>query len=152
MVAVMLRSKSLVPLSHQHQHTLALCVRLERALQSGPVDLRAWQQEIKDQYEQELRCHFATEEHLLYPAANHFPELDSLIEELRDEHQRLRELVERARQCEMNQSELGEFQKLLSGHIRKEERKLFEALQRLMRPEDMHALGERLERELDKGG
>ena len=29
----MLRDRNLIPLSHQHQHALALCVRLDRALQ-----------------------------------------------------------------------------------------------------------------------
>ncbi len=139
----MLRDKSLIPLSHQHQHALALCVRLERALQSGPLDLGAWQQEI--------RSHFEAEEQVLYPAANRFPELDSMIEELHGEHQRLRQLVERAERQEMQKAELGEFQRLLAGHIRKEERKLFESLQRLMRTDEMRTLGERLAWELEKG-
>ncbi len=147
----MLRDKSLIPLSHQHQHALALCVRLERALQSGPLDLGAWQQEIKEEYEQEIRSHFEAEEQVLYPAANRFPELDSMIEELHGEHQRLRQLVERAGRQEMQKAELGEFQRLLAGHIRKEERKLFESLQRLMRTDEMRTLGERLAQELEKG-
>jgi hemerythrin-like domain-containing protein len=37
---------------------------------------------------------------------------------------------------------------LLSGHIRKEERRLFEALQRLLSPEELAAMGEALERAL----
>jgi len=43
----MLRDKNLIPLSHQHQHALALCVRLDRALQAGEVDAEAWQAEIQ---------------------------------------------------------------------------------------------------------
>ena len=31
----MLRDRNLIPLSHQHQHALALCVRLDRGLKSG---------------------------------------------------------------------------------------------------------------------
>jgi iron-sulfur cluster repair protein YtfE (RIC family) len=33
----MLRHPSLIPLSHQHQHALALCVTIDRALRSGPT-------------------------------------------------------------------------------------------------------------------
>jgi len=50
----MLRDKALIPLSHQHQHCLALCVRLDRALQAGEVDLEAWQAEIQQIFEQEI--------------------------------------------------------------------------------------------------
>jgi len=42
----MLRDKNLVPLSHQHQHYLALCVRLDRAIQAGEVDMEALRVEI----------------------------------------------------------------------------------------------------------
>lgn len=140
----MLRDPSLVPLSHQHQHTLAMCVRLDRDVHSGKVDVRVWQEEITRHYTGEIRAHFGAEEQILFPAANHFPELDSLVEELREEHHRLREIFDRAAQREMTAGELGPFSRLLSGHIRKEERKLFESLQRLMRSEDLRSLGERL--------
>jgi len=39
----MLRDKNLIPLSHQHQHALALCVRIERASPISADDLEAWQ-------------------------------------------------------------------------------------------------------------
>ncbi len=42
----MLRDKSLIPLSRQHQHVLALCVRIDRASPIGNADLAAWQAEI----------------------------------------------------------------------------------------------------------
>ncbi len=65
----MLRDKNLIPLSHQHQHCLALCVRLDRAIQAGDVDLEAWQAEIQQIFEQEITFHFAAEENELFPAA-----------------------------------------------------------------------------------
>jgi hemerythrin-like domain-containing protein len=144
----MLRDKSLIPLSHQHQHALALCVRLERALQPG-VDLNAWQQEIEQHFAQEIQLHFAAEEQVLFPASEQFPELDGLVEELLKEHQCLREFFEHAARRRMNGSELGEFAKLLSSHVRKEERQLFEALQKLMPAEDMKQLGEQLGQSLE---
>ena len=38
----MLRDKCLIPLSRQHQHALALCVRIERASPVHKADLAAW--------------------------------------------------------------------------------------------------------------
>ena len=144
----MLRDRSLVPLSRQHQHALALCVRIERALRAGEADPVPWQAEIDRNYEQEIRFHFAAEEQVLFPAARRFPELVSMVDELIDEHRRLRESFARAKARAIEASELGEFAKLFSGHIRKEERHLFEALQKLLSPEELAAMGEALERAL----
>jgi len=55
----MLRDKSLIPLSHQHQHALALCVRIERALPIPQNDLGAWQEEIAQLVQSEISVHFA---------------------------------------------------------------------------------------------
>jgi hemerythrin-like domain-containing protein len=145
----MLRDPSLIPLSRQHQHALALCVRIERALQINVVDLDAWQREVEQQYEQEIGFHFAAEEKALFPKAKRFPELVSLVEELCDEHRRLRECFARAHERSMDGGELGAFAKMLSGHIRKEERQLFEVLQKLASAEEMKTLGTELERALE---
>lgn len=140
----MLRDPSLIPLSHQHQHALGLCVRLERALQDGPVDLGQWQREVHQHYATEVKFHFAAEEKVLFPAARRFPELAALVEELSGEHERLREYFGRAEQGTMNQGEMQAFATLLSGHIRKEERQLFEAIQKRMQPEELKSLGDEL--------
>jgi hemerythrin-like domain-containing protein len=145
----MLRDPSLTPLSRQHQHALALCVRIERALQSGDVELGAWQLEIRQLYADEVRFHCAAEEKVLFPAARHFPELAALVEELSAEHESLREYFGRAEQGAMKHIELGTFAKLLSAHIRKEERQLFEVLQKRMRPEELTSLGDELAHALE---
>ena len=145
----MLRDPSLIPLSRQHQHALALCVRLERALQAAAVDLSVWQLEVHQHYANEVRFHFAAEEKVLFPAARRFPELVALVKEHAGEHGRLREQFVHAEQGTMNQAELETFAKLLSGHIRKEERRLFEAMQQQMRPEELKALGDELARALE---
>ena len=144
----MLRDPSLIQLSHQHQHALALCVRLERALQTGAVDLGVWHLEVHQHYANEVRFHFAAEEKVLFPAARRFPELAALVKELSGEHERLREHFVHAGQGTMNPGELETFVKLLSGHIRKEERQLFETMQKRMRPEELKTLGEELARAL----
>jgi hemerythrin-like domain-containing protein len=146
----MLRDPSLIPLSHQHQHALALCVRLDRALlQTGTVDLDPWQLEVHQLYADEVQFHFAAEEKVLFPAARHFSELVVLVEELSGEHERLRKYFVRAGQGTMDRGKLATFVKLLSGHIRKEERQLFEAIQERMRSEDLKSLGNALTRALE---
>jgi hemerythrin-like domain-containing protein len=139
----MLRDKSLVPLSRQHQHALALCVRIERASPTAENDLPAWRAEIAQHFEQEISIHFAAEELVVFPAARGFVELVPLVEELIAEHARLREWFSRV--GSLSSADLMLFVRGLSEHIRKEERELFERMQRLMSGEALAVLGTRLE-------
>ncbi len=145
----MLRDPSLIPLSHQHQHALSLCVRLERALEAGTSDLVAWQLEVHQHYANEVQFHFAAEEKVLFPSARRLPELVALVDELIGEHERLRKHFVRAEHTGMDQGELEAFAELLASHIRKEERQLFEAMQKQMRPEELGSLGDELARALE---
>jgi hemerythrin superfamily protein len=140
----MLRNQNLIPLSHQHQHALALCVRIDRALQAGEVNLKAWRQEIWQIFEQEIAIHFAAEEKVLFPAGERFAELHVLVKTLREEHEILRNYFARAGACSLNKQELGAFAGTLSAHVRKEERQLFERLQQLAKREELGALGKAL--------
>jgi hemerythrin-like domain-containing protein len=137
----MLRDKSLIPLSRQHQHALALCVRLDRAMQTGEVDREAWQAEIQQQFESEIAIHFAAEEQELFPAASRFPELQPLVDELVAEHASLRDYFSRAAARTLDPLSLADFGRTLAQHIRKEERQLFEGLQKVMSPDDLASLG-----------
>ena len=137
----MLRDKNLIPLSHQHQHALSMCVRLDRALQAGEVDLEAWQAEIQQQFEQEIAFHFAAEEKELFPAATQFPDLNGLVLELLSEHNALRELFAQAAARSLEPQTLQVFVEKLAQHIRKEERQLFEGLQGRMNAEQLAVLG-----------
>ncbi|MGA7382912.1 MAG: hemerythrin domain-containing protein [Terriglobales bacterium] len=141
----MLRDKNLVPLSRQHQHALALCVRLDRAVQAGEIDLEAWQAEVAEIFRQEIAIHFAAEEKELFPAAERFPELRPLVHELLEEHVVLRDLFNRARLRTLGKDELSSFASTLAQHIRKEERQLFEGMQKLMNAGELVALGAPLE-------
>jgi hemerythrin-like domain-containing protein len=137
----MLRDKNLIPLSRQHQHALAMCVRLDRALQAGEVDVEAWQVEIEQQFEQEIAFHFAAEEKELFPAAAQFPDLEGLVQELLSEHTSLREFFGRAKTRSLELQSLQVFIESLAQHIRKEERQLFEGLQGRMNAEQLAVLG-----------
>jgi len=144
----MLRDKSLIPLSHQHQHALALCVRIDRAQPIPPANLQDWQAEIAQIFEQEITFHFAAEEAVVFPAARSFPELTALVEELIDEHGVLRNLFSLAQGRRLSTQTLPEFGQRLSDHIRKEERQLFEPLQQLLTGPELAALGVQLENAL----
>jgi len=141
----MLRDKSLIPLSHQHQHALALCVRIERASPIRDADLAAWQAEITQIFQNEIGIHFAAEEQAVFASARRFVELVPLAEELTSDHARLREKFAQAESRSMSASALSAFAQLLSSHVRKEERQLFERLQRLMNHEELAALGRQLD-------
>jgi hemerythrin-like domain-containing protein len=144
----MLRNPSLIPLSRQHQHALALCVRIDRASPIGDADLAAWQAEIAQQFETEIRVHFAAEEHILFPAARKFEELIPLVEDLLLDHFMLRERFANAEARKMSATDLSAFAQRMSAHIRKEERQLFERLQELMNQEGLALLGQQLEEAL----
>jgi hemerythrin-like domain-containing protein len=137
----MLRDKSLIPLSHQHQRALALCVRIDRAQPIPDPDLEAWQAEIEQQFE----IHFAAEEDVIFPAAQEFTELIPLTEELIAEHNSLRKSFCQAQERSMLPEDLTAFGQLLSGHIRKEERSLFERMQQLLKPAELASLGIKVE-------
>ena len=137
----MQRDTNLVPLSHQHQHALALCVRLERAPKADAQPLREWNREIDRLFRSEVRFHFDAEERLLFPEASRFPELAPLVNELAGEHARLRGWFDRAGREELDGNALAEFAAMLAAHVRKEERQLFEQCQRLMSPEQMARVG-----------
>ena len=112
----MLRNKNLVALSRQHHHALALCVRLDRALEAGPVDADAWQSEIVQHFEQEVSVHFAAEESEVFPVAARFAELSSVVADLLAEHALLRALFARAAARTLDPSALAEFVKTRATH------------------------------------
>ena len=144
----MLRDKNLIPLSHQHQHALALCVRIERASPIPETDLEAWQAEIAQLFGNEIRFHFAAEEQVLFPAARRFTELLPLIEELLSDHEWLRVQFARATTETMTPGLVRNLAARLSAHIRKEERQLFQHLQERMSSAEMATIGRRLEEAL----
>jgi iron-sulfur cluster repair protein YtfE (RIC family) len=145
----MLRDKNLIPLSHQHQHALALCVRIGRASPIPQSDLGAWQAEIHQLVRNEIAVHFAAEEQVLFPAAKRLPELIPLVEELIEDHASLRVSFARAGEQNLSAQQLSTFAGRLSSHIRKEERQFFERLQQLMGTEELAALGKKLEQALN---
>jgi hemerythrin-like domain-containing protein len=144
----MLRDKSLIPLSRQHQHALALCVRIDRASPVGDADLAAWQAEVTQHFQNEISVHFTAEELVLFPAARRFAELVLLVDDLLHDHAGLREGFAQAEGAKMSATDLRAFAQRMCAHIRKEERQLFERIQQLMSYEELALLGQNLDEAL----
>ncbi|HEY1679133.1 MAG TPA: hemerythrin domain-containing protein [Candidatus Sulfotelmatobacter sp.] len=141
----MLRDKNLIPLSHQHQHALALCVRIDRASPIPDPDLPAWQSELAQIFQSEITIHFAAEENVLFPRAESFSDLAPIVEDLRADHRWLREHFSRVIAGAVTCGEMRNLTDRLSSHIRKEERLLFEGMQKQMSREELDALGKKLQ-------
>jgi iron-sulfur cluster repair protein YtfE (RIC family) len=141
----MLRNPNLIPLSHQHQRALALCVRIDRASPILAADLPAWQAELAQIFQSEIAIHFAAEETVLFPVARNFQELAALVNDLLADHAWLSEQFNCAISGNLTADEVKNLAERLSVHIRKEERQLFERLQKRMSAEELNALGKKLE-------
>ncbi|MBZ5566229.1 MAG: hemerythrin domain-containing protein [Acidobacteriia bacterium] len=156
----MLRDRNLIPLSHQHQHALALCVQIERGLRLEKPDLTTparakaaragdaaqhWQQEIARLFESEIRFHFEAEEKVLFPFAERAPSLRDLVDELRIEHASLRQYAASAAAGRLSVPELQLFAASLAAHVRKEERRLFEGIQEFFSGEELAKAGAELD-------
>ena len=147
----MLRDKNLIPLSHQHQHALALCVRIERSLQAGG-SAEEWHDEVERIFDTEVRYHFAAEEKVLFPACEKYGSLKPLIKHLLSEHGTLRGFFAMAAGKTLDTRQLTTFHQTLSQHIRTEERELFEQCQALMPEEEMASLGAAMLRYFETSG
>ena len=138
----MKRDPNLVPLSRQHFRALVLCMRIHRK-RARPSVLR---RELLELYARDARFHFQAEERFLFPAARRRASLAPLVRELREEHRKLRRAFAAARRRRLPGAELTRFAGLLEGHIRKEERRLFEECQKQMPEKELGAIGARMQR------
>jgi|SRR5688572_10873577 len=139
----MLRDPSLIPLSRQHQHGLALCVLSRRSLSEDPSteNVAKVAQGVINHYEVELVNHFEIEEQVLFPSCGPMP----IVEELRGEHRAMERMIEQLRAAP-SAERLEEFFTTLTGHIRREEREFFEEIQRELPREVLDKAGEEIER------
>jgi hemerythrin-like domain-containing protein len=127
-----MRHASLVPLSHDHHHALALALRcrkqaLGRLKPMGAEGLKARAEEFKEFFNTKLKRHFNAEEQILFPflrAAT--PESNGLIDELLKEHEQIRRTALTMEAGKDRARILFDLGDLLERHIRREERELFD--------------------------
>ena len=138
----MLRDRTLIPLSRQHHNGLALCVLSRRSLaaDSSTANIARVTRRVIDHYEVELANHFEIEEQVLFPACGPMPVIDQLIEEHRTMERMIAELRSAGSTALME-----EFFTLLTAHIRREERELFEEIQRAIPRDVLDQAGSEIE-------
>ncbi len=144
----MKRHPALIPLSHQHHDALALCVFIDRGLKKEPTVEKALQLRVQasQTYELLVKRHFEVEESVLFPVIRlHLPHL-ALVDELASEHRSLRrafENLENRRGADLIAALHG-LGGELDGHIRKEERTLFQTIQEKLDEPALAALGKEI--------
>lgn len=134
------RHDSLIPLSHQHQHALALAVIIRRRLGSENRE-DAWREEMTGKihklYAAELTGHFEVEEIVLFTGMERYLGKLDLVAELQIEHQSLRELIRLLPPgVAAPLPTLDEFSSAIERHVRKEERQLFMEFEKKMPPDE----------------
>ena len=144
----MFRDSSLVPLSHQHQHGLALSVIIDRSLKADPAAEKVAElsRKVATMAEVELLGHFKVEEDVLFPSVRAVLDDDGVVDELISQHRSMEDLVQRLADAQDVERVgiLQEFGELLSRHIRLEERQLFQEIQAKLAPEELNRLGARI--------
>jgi hemerythrin-like domain-containing protein len=138
----MLRDPSLIPLSRQHQHGLALCVTTERGLRedASAGNVAKLCGKAIDLYDLELTNHFEMEEQILFPAVARNP----LVGDLLAQHRRLEAMIAALR-AEPSSEQLLAFAALLRSHIRLEENELFEDIQKTLPRETLDSIGKQID-------
>lgn len=130
------RNPALVEFSKDHHFGLLLVWKIRQGQRNEipPVRISNY---ILYFYEQDLVHHFADEEKHLFI---HLAEKDPLRLRAEREHAQVRSLVSSIRQNPENEGWHTEFTQLLEGHIRFEERELFNQLQATMSEEELLTL------------
>lgn len=148
------RHPSLILLSHDHHHGLALALRcrkqaLGRIKPLGAPGLEERAGEVKEFFLSNLERHFRAEEEILFPIILSWaPEGRTTIEDLLREHGQIREQVERLEEKTTLSKALFDFGDLLERHIRREERELFPIFENQVAPAAAKRVGQEIEKVL----
>jgi hemerythrin-like domain-containing protein len=146
------RHDALIPLSHQHQHALALAVIIRRrfGMERGE---KAWREEqvekIQKAWRAELKGHFEVEEGLLFPEMERCLGKIRLVEELLRDHASVHGLI-KLLETFSQYPLLDGFAALLEAHVHKEERELFAEFEKKMPADEARKLGKEIEARLSK--
>jgi iron-sulfur cluster repair protein YtfE (RIC family) len=139
-----MRHPSLIALSHDHHHGLALALRcrkqaLGQLKPTGVEGLRIRAQEFREFFDKQLTPHFRAEEEVLFPFMRETaPQSSALLDDLVREHATFRQAVEKLAGGTALSKMIFDLGDLLERHIRREERELFPLFEE-------HAHGDRAE-------
>ena len=149
------RHPSLIPLSHDHHHGLALALRCRKhalgQLNPGdPAAMEACAAEAARFFSENLQTHFEAEETVLFPLMAAHEECRELMARLEGEHRKFREMVARSGDAAGRRKFLFDFGDLLEQHIRSEERQLFAAFEMYIPEADAERAGLEIKRVLGR--
>lgn len=152
---ISMRHPSLVSLSHDHHHGLALALRcrkqaLGQIKPMGAAGLRQRAEEFLEFYGENLVCHFRAEEEVLFPSLrSSVPQCAALIDELLRQHDRLRRAMPQLEAGTGLAKLIFDLGDLLEAHIRKEERELFPLFEKHVEPAEAETIGAELKKILE---
>ncbi|VAX28391.1 hypothetical protein MNBD_IGNAVI01-2809 [hydrothermal vent metagenome] len=139
----MKRHSAIVPLSHDHHHALILAQALKKNAPKTGLGSKSPEEKLKaviNAYNTELIPHFDHEEVLLFPLAlGKDEELDKMIHDILEEHNKIRNSIETLRDGDLEEN-LDAFGKLLENHVRTEERILFTKIEEVVGDEELNIL------------
>lgn len=145
-----MRHPSLVLLSHDHHHGLALALRcrkqsLGQIKPMGVEGLRARAQEVLKFYRDNLVAHFKAEEELLFPLMrDQVAGCGDMLDQLVRDHEQLRRAMPQLEAGAGLAKLIFDLGDLLERHIRKEERELFPLFEAQVDADMAEQLGVRL--------
>jgi len=152
-----MRHPSLVALSHDHHHGLALALRcrkqaLGQLKPMGAAGLKQRADECLIFYKQNLVGHFDAEETILFPALRVIvPQCAGLIDDLLSHHQQIRRFVPQLEAGTGVAKLLFDLGDLLEAHIRKEERELFPLFEKHVGVSQANRIGAEIHNRLSSG-
>jgi iron-sulfur cluster repair protein YtfE (RIC family) len=150
-----MRHPSLIPLSHDHHHGLALALRcrkqaLGQIKPMGTGGLRERAKEFLSFYSSNLVAHFRAEEEVLFPLLGHAaPGSSMIIDELLGDHEQIRQAAAQLENGTGLAKLLFDLGDLLERHIRKEERELFPLFEQHVKTAEAEAVGYELKKVLE---
>jgi iron-sulfur cluster repair protein YtfE (RIC family) len=149
-----MRHPSLLPLSHDHHHGLALALRcrkqaLGQLKPMGAVGLRERAAEVLAFNDSNLIAHFRAEEEVLFPVLRSaVPQSALMIEQLVRDHEQIRQAMAQLKSGAGLAKLIFDLGDLLERHIRKEERELFPLFEQQVNARQAELIGEDLKKSL----
>ena len=150
-----MRHPSLIPLSHEHHHGLALALRCRKQAVGqikpmGAAGLLERAEEFRSFYTGHLCAHFRAEEEVLFPLIDSAaPGSSAIIDELVRDHEQIRKAVAQLESGNGLAKLIFDLGDLLERHIRKEERELFPLFDQHVKTAEAEAAGHEIKKILE---
>ncbi|PJA96411.1 MAG: hypothetical protein CO129_06680 [Ignavibacteriales bacterium CG_4_9_14_3_um_filter_34_10] len=140
----MKRHPSLIPFSKHHHQALLLGQILQKnspPYENIPADAKGKKEYFVSQHLELLKYHFDMEENLLFPfILNLTGDFRNFVDEIISEHRRMEILFEKIQNEADPKEAEDQLGKMLIAHVRKEERILFEDIQKKLNKNQLEEL------------